>query len=601
MKKIIQVVLISCMCFIFTTFLLQKSAYSISNPQEEITYAQLEGPYVQGQVEPGKSYYLHKYEGENEVDIEYIAGNLPIIISVPHGGNQKPNEISNRSSGWFSGGNINSDVYTVPLAYQIKNAIYDKIGGYPHIIICRLDRIKIDLNRDKSSGWASDSRVQIAWNDFHALIDLAKQAAIDQTRAGDMENSGFGFYIDLHGQPYSLIMIGNGISGYNLKKSDDHINGMVDNSSFKDLFHRFNKTGQSFASLIRGEKSFGALIEKYGVPLSGDDMLCVPSPSKPKPGNVFYSGHYNLGRHTHMLDEFKKDFIQISGIQLECNKEVRKYYRKELSQAIALSLIDFFDFHYGLYLEDLIGPGLDAPEGVAASDGDYDYSIVVQWDSVPDASYYKVYRSDSIHGTYSQIGEDIFEPATSYSDEGLISGDSFYYRVKAVNDEFESGLSKYDKGSTFAREIVLLKDDFESNDWNANWTGNWVQSSQHAYNGSNSAKANRSYDGYFTTDDLDTGSATSITVDFWFRKHLTDVGEDIFLYYFDGKKYNQIADLDTFGGDFEWIHYVDTITDSAYFIENFKIKLDADNLSGSYWYGYEKVYLDDVIIRITKN
>ena len=330
MKKIIFSLLISCI------------ATSLSAATSSINWDTLDGPYLAESAEPGKSYFLHKYNDDQDVDIEYVAGNLPIIISVPHGGDKTPREISSRSGGIFSGNTTATDVYTVQLAYQIRDTIFEQTGKYPHLIICRLDRSKVDMNRDKDSRWAQHSRVRTAWNDFHAFIDLAKQASIEQTMIGDDQSSGLGFYIDLHGQPGSRTMIGNAITGSNLNKSDSHINGMVSASSFEDIFNRFNNSDGSFAELIRGEYSMGALIEKYGVPIAGNDLLCVPSPSKPNPGGTFYSGHYNLRRHTHLLDEFKNQYPQISGIQLECSTEVRKDHPEAFSSALTFSLIEFF-------------------------------------------------------------------------------------------------------------------------------------------------------------------------------------------------------------------------------------------------------------------
>ena len=604
MKMRICVIIAICAICISGTMLPQTAAQSVSTPQADSIYAELQGPYVQGETEPGKSYYIHKYNGDQDVDIEYVAGNLPIVISVPHGGDQNPREIPNRSGGWFSGVITATDVYTVPLAYEIKDAIYEHTGGYPHIIICRLDRVKVDMNRDKSSSWDKDSRVQIAWNDFHAFIDLANQAAIEQTMVGNDTNTGFGFYIDLHGHTGSRTMIGNAITGYHLNKNDSHINGLVDDSSYEDLFNRYNKTGKSFAKLIRGENSFGGLMEYYGVPLAGNDMLCVPSPSKPNPGGTFYSGHYNLNRHTHLLDGFKDDYTQISGIQLECNTEVRKYHREDFSQTVALTLVDFFGLHYGMKLAGTPDKSLNAPVGVTASDGDFDNKIIVNWNSVTDATYYNVFRSDSADGSYVEVGGNIHEPKTDYCDDGLVQGNSYYYKIKAFNAALESGLSDYDKGSTFSdsvHEVILFEDDFERANLNENWAGDWIQSSQEFHSGSYSVKANRYHDGYFTTSDLDASDATSITIDFWFRKHQTDVDDDILLYYFDGTAYNMIADMDTMGDDREWLHYTDTITDSSYFVDDFKIRLDAHNLSSSYWVSYEKVYFDDIMIKATKS
>lgn len=573
---------------------------------EEVEWKQLEGAYIEDLAEPGKSYYFHKYSNDQDADIEYIAGNLPIIISVPHGGDKTPKDIPTRRGGLFSGVTTATDVFTVPLAYQLRNEIHEQTGGYPHIIICRLDRSKIDMNRDRDPKWSENSRALTAWTDFHAFIDLAKQAAIDQTTANNELSSGFGFYIDLHGQPGSRTMIGNSISGYHLKQSDEHINDMVSHSSFEDLFNRFNHTGESFADIIRGENSFGGLIEKHGVPLAGDDLLCVPSPSKPKPGSTFYSGHYNLNRHTHLLEDFQNSFPQISGVQLECSTEVRKYHREAFSAAVSATLIDFFDLHYNADLTN-IGQSqvrLGIPAAIEASSAVFENKIIVEWNPVSNASHYQVYKSNSADGDYTAAGNTIPDPITNYTDSGLSEGDAFYYKVRAFNDDMQSGLSKHSKGSTsgaITREIILLQDDFEASNWNENWDGEWLQSTQAAHSGSFSAKANLYYDGYFTSAELDTSSASSVTIDFWIRKQYTDTGDDILLYYFDGSQYVLISDLDTLGADGEWLHYVHVITDSRFFIKNFKVRLNALSLTGSRWYGYEKVFLDDITVAATEN
>lgn len=250
----------------FGLLLSQQNVYPISN-LAQIKYRDLSGPYITDKAIPGESYYYHIYETPKygDVDIEYIAGDLPIIISVPHGGDLKPNECTNRP--WWV--NSNTDVYTVPLAYQLRDVIYEETGGYPHIIICRLDRIKVDMNRDQVSRWNDNDRVQIAWNDFHSFIDISKTTSVLQY--------GCGLYIDLHGHPGSRTIIGYGLSGSKLKKSADIINGMVDQSSIRDLFNNHNNANITFAELIRDEYSFGAMIEKYGKALGLTEyMLCVP-------------------------------------------------------------------------------------------------------------------------------------------------------------------------------------------------------------------------------------------------------------------------------------------------------------------------------------
>lgn len=124
----------------------------------------------------------------------------------------------------------------------------------------------------------------------------------------------------------------------------------------------------------------------------------------------------------------------------------------------------------------------------------------------------------------------------------------------------------------------VLVDGFEGGIWNAKWNGVWIQAVDQVHDGMASAKANGNNDGMFTTVDINTSAATSITVDFWFRKDDTDEGNDFILYYYDGSTYNQIADLDALGPDDTWLHYTHKVTESRYFKTNFRVQLEARNL-----------------------
>lgn len=83
-----------------------------------------------------------------------------------------------------------------------------------------------------------------------------------------------------------------------------------------------------------------------------------------------------------------------------------------------------------------------APTGVKAENYGNNYipEIRISWNSVSNATSYKIYRSTSAYGTYNQIGT-----ATSsckYSDYNPASGYN-YYKVKAVNKAGESSYSNY--------------------------------------------------------------------------------------------------------------------------------------------------------------
>lgn len=57
-------------------------------------------------------------------------------------------------------------------------------------------------------------------------------------------------------------------------------------------------------------------------------------------------------------------------------------------------------------------------------------SITIKWTNVPNAASYYVYRSTSVSGTYSYLA---LSQKTSYTDSGLSSGTTYYYKVVAYN------------------------------------------------------------------------------------------------------------------------------------------------------------------------
>src|SRR5690242_16782534 len=74
--------------------------------------------------------------------IEYLAGDLPLVLSAPHGGREKPDELPDREQGTFA-----FDTNTQELARAIGSELATRTGHWPHLIICRVHRRKLDCNR----------------------------------------------------------------------------------------------------------------------------------------------------------------------------------------------------------------------------------------------------------------------------------------------------------------------------------------------------------------------------------------------------------------------------------------------------------------------
>ncbi len=258
----------------------------------------------------------------SEGHIEYIVGNLPIIISAPHGGTLLPSKIPDRTYG-----TMQSDTHTDLLAMEIVRDFFDKTGGYPHMIICHLDRSKLDANRDIEEAAQGDPIAEQAWNDFHGFIDEAKVAVL-----GSHEQ---GLYIDLHahGHTAQLVEVGYLLSNARLSADDREIANWKDVSSIRELGDR---SGLSFAELLRGETSFGSLLEARG-------YASVPSTTHPDAGSGgYFSGGFNTRRHG------SRDGGKINGFQIECpwyNVVSSSWDRSDFSEAFVDALVAYLKVH----------------------------------------------------------------------------------------------------------------------------------------------------------------------------------------------------------------------------------------------------------------
>ena len=235
------------------------------------------GPYLADSVYTGRNGY-----------IEYIAGNTPVIFAAPHGGSLTPSEIPDRTEALCDTTTIvtQADANTEALVREIRSAFYARTGKYPHVIINRLYRGKLDPNRSLGTGACGDPEAETAWDEYHDFINAAKQSVISQY--------GRGWFTDIHGHGHSIQRLE---IGYLLEATDlQQSNGTLDGSSAyenESSFRTFSAgTTVSFSGLLRGNGSLGTLLEAAGYP-------SVPSLSTPTPlsGEPYFTGGYSLQQH----------------------------------------------------------------------------------------------------------------------------------------------------------------------------------------------------------------------------------------------------------------------------------------------------------------
>ncbi|GAA5134229.1 hypothetical protein GCM10023213_05600 [Prosthecobacter algae] len=267
---------------------------------------------------------LRAEEVSKYVDVR--PGSLPIILTVPHGGDLKPANILARRYGVTA-----KDTNTAELSLIISEELKKLYGGTPHLVICRLHRSKLDCNRELSEAAQGDPMATATWKRFHdSAEEVEKQIA---------RSHGAGLTLDLHGHRHEdeRVELGYLISGSLLNTSDEALNSdpkFLRLTSVRELDLR---SPQTFAQLIRGPQSLGAMLEAR-------DFRSIPSPSKPSPGKaIYFSGSYDIAAHG------SRDGGTVSAIQVECPwNGVRdtEANQRRFAQALAAALGDYFKTHF---------------------------------------------------------------------------------------------------------------------------------------------------------------------------------------------------------------------------------------------------------------
>lgn len=348
-------------------YLLMVPRYTFSLPEEIV-------PYTPGitKAEPGT---LYSVATSVPGDVVYLAGNLPIIITVPHGGSAAPADIPDRSEDCDEYIATANDVQTIALACDIVEGLMNLTHGkYPHLVINNLCRTRIDQNRD----WGEDcnpvdGRGGDAWIDFHEVMTGA--VAIGAV----LGRFGAGLLVDLHGKPnsgepdYSLywesVMIGYNLTSTVLSYSDEVINDQgneyAERSSLRFLSAREAHTIDLAGLLrggVRGHESYGALLQDGLDQINrnyGKDYTIVPSDLVPAPAYLYLSGEYNIKAFCGVKDGSIDNLYAftpsrfISGFQLEVCREIRDTdpaLRKDFAREVAKALRLYIARHYHLLL-----------------------------------------------------------------------------------------------------------------------------------------------------------------------------------------------------------------------------------------------------------
>lgn len=270
---------------------------------------------------PGESYRLGDY-------VEYFHGNMPLIISVPHGGYEKPDTIPERDGRFAK----NQDIYTIEIAYRIQKKIGEITGMYPFIVINHLHRTRLDANRNIKEAANGNRHAEEVW--------ITYQSKLDSVACQVEAEYGKGLFIDLHGHRHRIerMELGYLLSGDELRLDDELLNSGLLNEycSIRNLLET-NEKGLTMTELIRGDYSLGALLCKRGQPCMPGEKFKMPDVGEP-----YFRGGYNTTRHG------SSSGGTIDGIQIEVDLQTRsdKRRQKRVAGDVAYALIEFLRLHY---------------------------------------------------------------------------------------------------------------------------------------------------------------------------------------------------------------------------------------------------------------
>lgn len=272
---------------------------------------------------------IESISSHQEEWLDSKTGNIPLIISAPHGGTITPNGIPDRNC---KDAVTVRDMNTTELAYAIEQEFTAKHDVQPYVIAALISRRKIDLNRDLNPATCNNPVMMETWKEYHENVENAIAEAV--------EEFGLAIFIDLHGHGHAnqrlelgyLLTSSELMQSYNDAEAAD---SLAVKSSFRNLLAENDEL--SLREFLVGENALGTLMEEGGIP-------SVPSLNNPYPqaSEAYFIGGYNTRRYTSI------DYPNVFGLQIEANlngvrdtDQNREAFAVVFAESIMLQMMEY--------------------------------------------------------------------------------------------------------------------------------------------------------------------------------------------------------------------------------------------------------------------
>ncbi|MBX3440512.1 MAG: N-formylglutamate amidohydrolase [Planctomycetaceae bacterium] len=203
------------------------------------------------------------------------AGTIPVLLTAPHGGRREIPGVISRTERPGERVNTKRDEETSRLAFLTADAIQERIGKRPYLVVAEFSRKSLDANRPEATAY-QQAGAAASYRDYHDAIARFTQAIRDEWKHG--------LLIDLHAQ-----------------------------WQYPDTVMRGTRDGQTIRGLI-GRRGWDGLLGPDGVmgTLAAEGLTLYP-PAGASEGNWTHVGSYTVAHYS-------RDGID--GVQLEIGSEL---------------------------------------------------------------------------------------------------------------------------------------------------------------------------------------------------------------------------------------------------------------------------------------
>jgi hypothetical protein len=253
--------------------------------------------------------------------IRVIKGDLPILITCPHDGNETiynvpTRQLSNIPEKCHGEFNTLADSFTREICLGVYDNIFNLTKQHPTLIIFEGIRACLDVNREEECAFEVPE-AKIFYDEYHR--NIAKSIKFMQVQ--NIEKNGFSFLFDIHGASFN--------SKYDL------IIGTRDGESIRQLIDYVPDAlwkSDGLITLLRGQG------------------IRVHPPEKGRPEMSQYKGGFTIKKYGSMKGNGNSKRISnnngycgLNAIQLELTRSIRKNYsqRQILMRKLAWSIASF--------------------------------------------------------------------------------------------------------------------------------------------------------------------------------------------------------------------------------------------------------------------